>query len=252
LGVAITPALPTNYFTARRRLFFTSGREHALIFTNRRLQPPQRKETSVNKPKWFDSYISGNLSAAFSLHYPKAECIGTGYVWQLSPALSMQVLFDEWGTVLVELCESHGDAIEHHSIAYELKGVVHQDLPPIIGLVSEQEKAWTLKHCIEWQANIPADIRLSAKARKNLSTTCTGGGFDYISRILWDNGPELILHAAGDEPPGPDRLDGPCEVWLFLTADWAESYDKVLRFAFDTAVEGMDFMSGFTSAKEGV
>jgi hypothetical protein len=31
LGVGIGRASGTNYFTARRRLFFTSGREHALI-----------------------------------------------------------------------------------------------------------------------------------------------------------------------------------------------------------------------------
>lgn len=101
-------------------------------------------------------------------------------------------------------------------------------------------------------ANIERELLVSAKARKNLSMTCTGGGFDYISRVLWDNGPEMILHAFGDEPAGPERLDERCEVWLFLTADWSESYDKVLRFIFDTAVEGMDFMAGFNSAKEGV
>lgn len=40
LSAGITGALPTNYFMARRRFFFTSGGEHALIFINRRLQPP--------------------------------------------------------------------------------------------------------------------------------------------------------------------------------------------------------------------
>lgn len=100
-------------------------------------------------------------------------------------------------------------------------------------------------------ANIANEILMSAKARRNLSTTCTGGGFDYISRVLWDNGPEMILHARGEEPPGPDSLDDACEVWMFPTADWSDSYDKVLRFKFDTAGEGLDFMSGFTSAKEG-
>lgn len=53
-------------------------------------------------------------------------------------------------------------------------------------------------------ANIAHEILLSAKARKTLSTTCTGGGFDYISRVLWDNGPEMILHAQGEEPAGSD------------------------------------------------
>jgi hypothetical protein len=92
----------------------------------------------------------------------------------------------------------------------------------------------------------------SAKARKTLAITCTGGGFDYISRSLWDNGPEMILHAAGDEPAGPTHLAEMCEVWLFLTSDWSRSYHSVLRFYFDTAVQAMDFMGGFEMVKEGI
>lgn len=100
-------------------------------------------------------------------------------------------------------------------------------------------------------ANINHDLLRSAKARTDLSLTQTGGGFDYISRVLWDGGPEMILHARGDEPASPDDLADAAEVWLFSTADWSESYEKVMRFCFDTCVEAMDFMAGFSKVIQG-
>jgi hypothetical protein len=94
-------------------------------------------------------------------------------------------------------------------------------------------------------ANINHDLLRSAKARTNLSITQTGGGFDYVSRVLWDNGPEMILHARGDEPAGPDQLEDAAEVWLFAdTNEWDKA--EPVRFCFDTSVEAMDFMAGFT------
>jgi hypothetical protein len=100
-------------------------------------------------------------------------------------------------------------------------------------------------------ANINHDLLRSAKARTNLSITCTGGGFDYISRTLSDNGPEMILHKRGEEPASPDELADAAEVWLWPTPDWSESLDTVTRFCFDTSVEAMDFMAGFTKVIQG-
>jgi hypothetical protein len=100
-------------------------------------------------------------------------------------------------------------------------------------------------------ANINHDLLRSAKARTNLSITQTGGGFDYISRVLWDNGPEMILHRRGDEPASPEDLADAAEVWLFAdTNEWDKG--EPVRFCFDTSVEAMDFMAGFTTVINGV
>lgn len=206
----------------------------------------------MKKPQWFQEYISGNLWAGFSLSY-HAENIGTGYVWQVHPALSMQVLFDEWGTILVELCESHGDAIKHRTMAYELAGITMRDLPVIVHLVDSCLTEWDAVIAERYPAtgweqyNIPEDICRSAVARKNLQPLSTGGNVDYVERDLTE-GPgdsylRLILRDQGDAG-SPDSLSSPCTVVLCLSESWENS----IGFNFDEAAQGLDFMAGFTSA----
>lgn len=296
LGVGIGRASGTNYFTARRRLFFTSRREHALISSIGDSNRRQRRETSVEKLYYIRCKRDGSWLSAESATFRLVPKVGNPARLSLMHA-NTQFGCDQDGSAyqaidctkplheyVTEWLDQRGpldfDALFRHVKAhcpfdlqrFEMSAMLntmlrrgdieleptgltfkkgeHLDECAVCGAVLESRGDCSNAAC--WShANIAHEILMSAKARKTLSTTCTGGGFDYISRVLWDNGPEMILHAQGEEPASPDTLSETCEVWLFPTADWSQSYDRVLRFYFDTAVQAMDFMGGFEMAKEG-
>jgi hypothetical protein len=98
----------------------------------------------------------------------------------------------------------------------------------------------TLRRIAEMSGyNITREIIRAAAARENLTACATGGGCDYIVREL-PNDMIMVLGSEGVE--SPDKLDEKSFVSLKLSEDWSVS----IEFDFDTAVEAMDFMAGFT------
>src|SRR6266496_3845939 len=92
-------------------------------------------------------------------------------------------------------------------------------------------------------------VILDAANVRNLEAMATGGGMDYIVSYLGKEedgavAPVLVLGIQGDGG-SPTRLDEPSIVTLYLTENWAEEW---VSFTFNTVVDAMDFMRGFTGS----
>lgn len=85
--------------------------------------------------------------------------------------------------------------------------------------------------------NIPYDI-VDMAEQYDLDQISTGGGLDYIWKLLEDNGMQMVL-ADAEYDGSPRSITSPCLVSIYKNNDWHDAV--VLKFRYP--VEAMSFMS---------